>query len=416
MLVENLNPLVSAQTRIQEAVNSLGLDQGVYELLKCPQRVSEISIPVVMDDGSLKVFKGFRAAHSNAVGPAKGGIRFHPNVDMNEVKALSMWMSLKCCVLGLPLGGAKGGIAVDPSTLSERELERLSRGYVRGLWKYLGEKIDVAAPDVNTNAQIMGWMADEYMKITGEFTPGIITGKPLEWGGSKGRTEATGLGVALIAREASIKYGINMQGATVSIQGFGNVGSYTAKHMELFGARVVSIGYKDFALYNENGIDYEDFSSYIKLNKDKSQYPNAKKISMDEFWSLNVDILVPAALENAITSDVAKQINAKLICEGANGPVTPDADEILEQRGIPVTPDILTNAGGVTVSYFEWVQNLYSYYWSEAEIVEKEERAMIEAFNDIWDIVEKFNVSLRHAAYMSSVKRIADVMKVRGWY
>lgn len=416
MTIENLNPLRSAQARIQEAVNTLGLDQGVYELLKCPQRVIEISIPVVMDDGSLKVFKGFRSAHNNAVGPAKGGIRFHPDVNMDEVKALSMWMSLKCCVLGLPLGGGKGGIAVDPSTLSQRELERLSRGYVRGIWRYLGERIDVAAPDVNTNEQIMGWMADEYMKITGEHTPAIITGKPLVWGGSQGRTEATGLGIAIIAREASKKLGININGSIASIQGFGNVGSYTAKHLQALGAKVVAIGFRDFALYNEDGIDYEDFSGFLEVNKDKKQYTKAKVISIDEFWPLQVDILVPAALENAITTEIARKINAKLICEGANGPITPDADEILDARGIYVTPDILTNAGGVTVSYFEWVQNLYSHYWSEEEVVKREERAMVEAFHDIWDIVKEYKVSIRRAAYMSSVKKIAEVMKVRGWY
>ena len=416
MTLENLNPLKNAQIRIQEAVTNLGLDQGVYELLKCPQRVIEISIPVVMDDGSLKVFKGFRAAHSDAMGPAKGGIRFHPDVNMNEVKALSMWMSLKCCVLGLPLGGGKGGIAVDPNTLSQRELERLSRGYIRGIWRYIGERIDIAAPDVNTNEQIMGWMADEYMKITGEHTPGIITGKPIVWGGSQGRTEATGLGVAIVAREAGKKVGIAIKDATVSIQGFGNVGSYTAKHLQDQGAKVVAIGFKDFALYNKDGIDYNDFSSFLKVNKDKKQYPKANVISVDEFWSLQIDILVPAALENAINAEIAKKINAKLICEGANGPITPDADEILNERGIYVTPDILTNAGGVTVSYFEWVQNLCSYYWSEEEVIEKEERAMVEAFHDIWNIVEEYKVSIRRAAYMSSVKKIAEVMKVRGWY
>lgn len=416
MTIENLNPLRSAQSRIKEAVDALGLDQGVYELLKCPQRVIEISIPVVMDDGSLKVFKGFRSAHNDAMGPAKGGIRFHPDVNMDEVKALSMWMSLKCCVLGLPLGGGKGGIAVDPSTLSQRELEQLSRGYVRGIWRYLGERIDVAAPDVNTNEQIMGWMADEYMKITGEHTPGIITGKPIVWGGSKGRTEATGLGVAIIAREASRKLGINIKEATASVQGFGNVGSFTAKHLQAQGAKVVAIGFKDFALFNKDGIDYEDFSSFLKVNKDKKQYTKANIISLDEFWSLHVDILVPAALENAITVEIANKINAKLICEGANGPITPDADEVLNEKGIYVTPDILTNAGGVTVSYFEWVQNLYSHYWSEDEVVKREERAMVEAFHDIWSIVEEYKVSIRHAAYMSSVKKIAEVMKVRGWY
>lgn len=418
---ETINPFESAQQQIKMACDALGLEPAVYELLKEPQRVIEISIPVKMDDGSLKVFKGYRSLHNDAVGPGKGGIRFHPGVNMDEVKALSIWMTFKCCVTGIPYGGGKGGITVDPQTLSKGELERLSRGYIQGLHKYLGEKIDVPAPDVNTNGQIMAWMMDEYIKLTGKFDLGTITGKPVEWGGSKGRNEATGFGVAVVAREFAKKYGVVLKGAKVAIQGFGNVGSFTVKNVQGQGAKIVALGewareVGTFALYNEDGLDYEDLAKYMKEHKSLVNYPNAKMITLDEFWELDVDILIPAALENAISQEIAKKIKAKLICEAANGPITPDADLVLERRGIPVSPDILTNSGGVTVSYFEWVQNLYGYYWTEKEVVEKQELAMVDAFNAIWKISEDHKVTLRKATYMHSVKKVADVMKLRGWY
>ena len=418
---EKLNPFESAQNQIKSACDALGLEPAVYELLKEPQRVIEISIPVKMDDGSIKVFKGYRSLHNDAVGPGKGGIRFHPGVNMDEVKALSIWMTFKCCVTGIPYGGAKGGVTVDPQTLSKGELERLSRGYIQGLYKYLGEKIDVPAPDVNTNGQIMAWMTDEYIKLTGRNEIGVITGKPVEWGGSKGRNEATGFGVAVVAREFAKKYDIELKGAKVAIQGFGNVGSFTVKNVQGQGAKIVSIGewtrdIGTYAIYNEDGLDYEDMAKYMKEHKNLVNYPNGKMITLDDFWELDVDILIPAALENAITAEVAEKINAKLICEAANGPITPDADVVLERRGIPVSPDILTNSGGVTVFYFEWVQNLYGYYWTEKEVVEKQEIAMIQAFNFIWKIKEEHDVTMRKATYMHSVKKIADVMKLRGWY
>jgi glutamate dehydrogenase len=418
---EKLNPFESAQSQIKSACDALGLEPAVYELLKEPQRVIEISIPVKMDDGSIKVFKGYRSMHNDAVGPGKGGIRFHLGVNMDEVKALSIWMTFKCCVTGIPYGGAKGGVTVDPQTLSKGELERLSRGYIQGLYKYLGEKIDVPAPDVNTNGQIMAWMTDEYIKLTGRNEIGVITGKPVEWGGSKGRNEATGFGVAVVAREFAKKYDIELKGAKVAIQGFGNVGSFTVKNVQGQGAKIVSIGewardVGTYAIYNEDGLDYEDMAKYMKEHKNLVNYPNGKMITLDDFWELDVDILIPAALENAITAEVAEKINAKLICEAANGPITPDADVVLERRGIPVSPDILTNSGGVTVSYFEWVQNLYGYYWTEEEVVEKQEIAMIQAFNFIWKIKEEHDVTMRKATYMHSVKKIADVMKLRGWY
>ena len=421
MSKENLSPLENAQKQVSEACQALNLAPEVFELLKEPLRTIEVSIPVKMDDGSTKVFKGYRAMHNDAVGPGKGGVRFHPGVNPEEVKALSIWMTFKCCVTGIPYGGAKGGITVDPSELSQGELERLSRGYVQGIYKYLGEKIDVPAPDVNTNGQIMSWMVDEFCKIKGEQNLGVITGKPVGFGGSKGRTEATGLGVAVIVGEAAKKYGIDIKKSKVAVQGFGNVGSFTVKHVQDLGAAIVAIGEWDkdlgtYALYNEEGLDFYELDDYKKENGTIKNYPNAKVISLDEFWKLDVDILIPAALENAITEKEADLINAKLVCEAANGPITVNADAILNKRGIPVTPDILTNAGGVTVSYFEWVQNLYGYYWDEEEVIEKEKIAMVNAFNNIWGIVEEYKVPFRKAAYMFSIKKVAETMKTRGWY
>lgn len=421
MSKENLNPFLNAQKQVKEACDKLGLEPAVYELLKEPLKVMEVSIPVKMDDGSLKVFKGYRAQHNDAVGPTKGGIRFHPGVTMDEVKALSIWMTFKCSVTGIPYGGGKGGIIVDPKTLSEGELERLSRGYIDAIYKILGEKVDVPAPDVNTNGKIMAWMVDEYNKLVGHSALGVITGKPVEFGGSLGRTAATGFGVAVVAREAAAKLGVDMKNASVAVQGFGNVGSYTVTNCKKLGAKIVAIGEwcrekGTYAIYNENGLDVDEMLKYMKANGNLLGFPGAAEITMEQFWSLQVDILIPAALENSITSDNANLINAKLVCEGANGPITPEADEILLQRGITVTPDILTNAGGVTVSYFEWVQNLMGYYWGEEEVESKEEIAMVKAFNDIWKIKEEYGVSMRNAAYMFSIKRVASAMKARGWY
>lgn len=423
MSEENLNPLESAQKQIKIACDILELDSAVYEILKEPQRVIEISIPVRMDDGSLKVFKGYRALHNNAVGPGKGGIRFHPDVNMDEVKALSIWMTFKCCVTGIPYGGAKGGVTVNPKELSQGELERLSRGYIQGIYKYIGDKIDIPAPDVNTNPQIMAWMVDEYIKLSGHHELGVITGKPVLWGGSKGRNEATGIGVAFTVREILKKYNIDIVNAKVAVQGFGNVGSFTVKNVQGMGAKIVALAHHNrergsYAIYNEDGLDFDDLYDYYytKGNRNFLKYPKGEIISGQDFWQLDVDVVIPAALENVITSHLAEKINARIVCEAANGPTTPDADQVLENRGIPLTPDILTNSGGVTVSYFEWVQNLYGYYWEEDEIVEKLEKAMVNAFNDIWNIKEEYNVSMRKAAYLHSVKKVADVMKLRGWY
>lgn len=415
------NPLESARLEIRKACDLLGLDPAVYELLKEPRRVIEVSIPVKMDDGSLKVFKGYRSAHNDAVGPNKGGIRYHPGVNIDEVKALSVWMTFKACITGIPYGGGKGGITVDPKDLSEGELERLSRGYVREMYKYLGEKIDVPAPDVNTSGKIMAWMADEYNVLSGSQNLGVFTGKPVEFGGSKGRTEATGFGVAVIAREAAKKHGIDMVGAKVGVQGFGNVGSFTVKNLERLGAHVTSILEYDreigqYAIYRDSGFSYEELEEMKEKNGTLRGIDNAVEISVEDFWKAKYDILVPAALENAINEDNVGLINARLVCEAANGPITPEADQILKDKNIVVTPDVLTNAGGVTVSYFEWVQNLYGYYWTDEEVYQKEEEMMVDAFNAIWEVVEDQNISMREAAYVYSIKKLAHVMKLRGWY
>ncbi|HHT20717.1 MAG TPA: Glu/Leu/Phe/Val dehydrogenase [Tissierellia bacterium] len=417
----NINPLESAQLQVKHACDRLGLDPAVYELLKEPQRVIEVSIPVKMDDGTLKTFKGYRSMHNDAIGPGKGGIRFHPGVNLDEVKALSIWMTFKCGATGTPYGGGKGGVTVDALSLSDNELEQLARGYIRGMYKYLGEKIDVPAPDVGTSGKVMAWMVDEFQKLTGHFELGVITGKPVPFGGSLGRNEATGFGVAVVGREAAAKYGIQLNGARVAVQGFGNVGRFTVKNFMRLGGKVVAIAEwepKDgtYAIYNEDGFDFDELSAYIDEHKNLKGFPGAKAMSLDEFWELEVDIMVPAALENAIDVKQAEALNCKLVVEAANGPVTPAADEVLKERNIALSPDILSNAGGVIVSYFEWVQNLGGYWWSEAEVEEKQETAMVNAFNDVYQIKEDFDVTLREAAYLVSVKKVAEVMKLRGWY
>lgn len=411
--------LLNAQLQVKQACEKLGLEDHIYELLKEPQRVLEVSIPVKMDDGSYKVFKGYRSQHNNAMGPYKGGIRFHPNVDMHEVKALSIWMTFKGGVMGVPYGGGKGGITVDPKTLSQGELERLSRGYIDLTYKYLGERMDIPAPDVGTNGQIMAWMTDEYIKLTGDYTLGVITGKPVEWGGSLGRTDATGYGVSVIAREILAKKGIDAKSATAALQGFGNVGSYTGKYLQKQGIKVLAVAGHDkgeeFAIYNENGIDMEGLIEFRKTNKNLKQFNDMEIIGINDFWRLPVDLMVPGALENVIDGDVGKLIQAKVVCEAANGPITPEGDKALKERGIDVTPDILTNAGGVTVSYFEWVQNRYGYAWNFEEVQEKEEKAMTDAFNNIWEVAEKYKVTMREAAYMFSILKVYETMKLRGW-
>lgn len=423
MSKESLNPLVNSQKQLKSACDLLGVEPIVYEMLKEPQRVIEVTIPVKMDDGSTKVFKGWRSAHSSAIGPSKGGVRFHPNVDLDEVKALSLWMTFKCGIVGIPYGGGKGGVCCNPQELSQRELEQVARGYIRGIYKYIGEKIDIPAPDVNTNGQIMAWMTDEYIKLNGEkMEVGFITGKPVGFGGSKGRNEATGFGVAVIAREMAKAMGLDIKTSTVAVQGFGNVGRFTVKNVQRQGGKVVAVAEYDvaskktYAIYNEAGFDFNELAKYQEEKKTLLGFPGAKELSLEEFWKLSVDILIPAALENAIKAEEVPLINAKLICEAANGPITPEAAAMLIEKGIEIAPDILANSGGVLVSYFEWVQNLYGYYWSEEEVEEKQEVEMVKAFNNIWETKQTYKApTMRDAAFAYSVKKVAETMKLRGW-
>ncbi len=416
MSVENLNPLVAAQARVKSACDKLGMPANVYEILKNPARIIEVQIPIKMDDGTIKTFTGFRAQHNTALGPSKGGIRFHPMVSRDEVSALSIWMTFKCAVTGLPYGGGKGGIVVDPKTLSDGELERLCRGYVDAIYPILGEKSDVPAPDVNTNGQIMSWMIDEYIKLSGKNSFGTFTGKPVELNGSLGRTRATGLGIAITIASALKTQNKDINGAKIAIQGFGNVGSFTAKCSYDMGAKVVAIAEWNTILFNADGIDIDALMEYKNKNAGSiKDFSGATVISAEEFWALDVDVLSPCAMENTINKDTAPLIKAQLIVEGANGPTTLDAEEILTARGTMIVPDILANAGGVTVSYFEWVQNRYGYYWPESEVEDKERHAMITAFDAIYKIKCEYNVSMREAAYMYSIKRVATAMQMRGW-
>lgn len=410
----NNDVLLSTQTVIHKALEKLGYPEEVYELLKEPLRMLTVKIPVKMDDGSVKIFTGYRAQHNDAVGPTKGGIRFHPNVTEREVKALSIWMSLKCGIVDLPYGGGKGGIICDPRDMSFGELERLSRGYVRAISQIVGPTKDIPAPDVFTNSQIMAWMMDEYSRIDEFNSPGFITGKPLVLGGSHGRESATAKGVTICIREAAKKRDIDITGASVVVQGFGNAGSYLAKFMHDAGAKVVGISDAYGALYDKDGLDIDylldrrdSFGTVTKL------FNNT--ITNSELLELECDILVPAAIENQITAGNAHNIKAKIVVEAANGPTTLEATQILTDRGILLVPDVLASSGGVTVSYFEWVQNNQGYYWSEQEVEEKLEKILVKSFKAIYDTAQSRCVDMRLAAYMVGVRKMAEASRFRGW-
>jgi glutamate dehydrogenase len=411
---ESMNLLVSTQTVIKDALEKLGYPESMYELLKEPMRVLTVRIPVRMDNGEVKVFTGYRAQHNDAVGPTKGGIRFHPDVTEDEVKALSIWMSLKAGIVDLPYGGGKGGIICDPREMSFRELERLSRGYVRAISQIVGPTKDIPAPDVFTNSQIMAWMMDEYSRIREFDSPGFITGKPIALGGSHGRETATAKGVTICIREALKRRGIQLEGARVVVQGFGNAGSYLSKFMHDAGAKVVGISDAYGALYDPNGLDIDylldrrdSFGTVTKL------FTNT--ISNKELLELECDILVPAAIENQITAANAHNIKASIVVEAANGPTTLEATKILTERGILLVPDVLASAGGVTVSYFEWVQNNQGYYWSEEEVEEKLEKVMVKAFENVYTLSQTRRVDMRLAAYMVGVRKMAEASRFRGW-
>lgn len=414
---ETLNPFEIAQKQVKTACDRLNADPAVFEILKKPQRVLEVNFPVKLDNGTVENFTGYRSQHNNAVGPYKGGVRFHPNVNMDEVKALSIWMTIKCCVAGIPYGGGKGGITLDPRNYSEAELERIARAYSEAISPLIGEKIDIPAPDVNTNGKIMSWMVDAYENVVKHSAPGVFTGKPVEFGGSLARTEATGYGVNFAAVQALEKLGKDVKGATYAIQGFGNVGYHTGYYAHKAGAKIVAVSTVDVAIYNENGLDME---AIIKEFQEKGFITNeagyGKEITNAELLALDVDVLAPCALENQLTSENAGKVRAKIVVEGANGPTTPEADVILRQNGVLVVPDILANCGGVVVSYFEWVQNLQGYYWEFDEVQEKETVVLRRAFRDIWNLAQEYDVDLRTASYMMSIRRVEKAMKLRGWY
>ena len=411
-----MNIFEMAKIPLNQAIKAMQLDPGAAAIIAVPERTLEVSIPLKMDDGSTKVFTGYRSQHSTVLGPAKGGVRYHQNVSLDEVKTLAFWMTCKCAVAGLPYGGGKGGIIVDPNTLSKRELEALTRAYIDRIAMIIGEKKDIPAPDMNTNAQIMGWMMDEYSKITGQFEPGFITGKAICVGGSLGRTAATGRGVVTAALEALKLKGIAPQDATAAVQGFGNVGSWTAKLFNEEGVKVVAVSDVKGAIYNADGLDCNDVEKFAQANGSVVGYPGAKVITNAELLALEVTILSPCAMELQITKDNAANVKAQIVAEGANGPTTPEADEILSAKGVFVVPDILANGGGVTVSYFEWVQNLYRYFWSEEEVVEKQIVMMRNAFKNVYAAAEKYGVNMRVAAYIVALSSLDEAMKVRGMY
>ncbi|VVM32247.1 NAD-specific glutamate dehydrogenase (EC 1.4.1.2), partial [Terribacillus sp. AE2B 122] len=406
--------LESTQRVVQSALQKLGYPEEVYELLKEPVRLMTVRIPVRMDDGSTKIFTGYRAQHNDAVGPTKGGVRFHPEVSENEVKALSIWMSLKAGIVDLPYGGGKGGIICDPREMSFRELEGVSRGYVRAISQIVGPTKDIPAPDVMTNSQIMAWMMDEYSRMDEFNNPGFITGKPIVLGGSHGRETATAKGVTICLKEAAKKRDISIEGARVVIQGFGNAGSYLAKFMHEAGAKVIGISDAYGALHDPDGLDID----YLLDRRDSfGTVTNLFKstISNQELLELDCDILVPAAVENQITKDNAHNIKAQIVIEAANGPTTFEATKILTERGILIVPDVLASAGGVTVSYFEWVQNNQGFYWTEQEVEERLEKVMLKGFQNVYQTAQTRRVDMRLAAYMVGVRKMAEASRFRGW-
>ncbi len=413
---ENLNPFMIAQQQLDEAAAVLQLAPDMHAFLREPMREFHFTIPVKMDDGSTQTFRGFRVQYNDARGPAKGGIRFHPNETVDTVRALAAWMTWKTAVVNVPLGGGKGGVICNPRELSPGELERLSRGYMRVIARFVGLTQDVPAPDVNTNPQIMAWMLDEYEVITGHREPGVITGKPLELGGSAGRGPATALGGIFTIREMAKHLGINLQGATCAIQGFGNVGSFATKlAAEILGMKVIAVSDEFGGIHNSGGLDYTTIAQHVKRTGKVIDCPNTEAISNQDLLTLKVDVLIPGAIENQITAENADKIQARFIAELANGPTTPAADNILYERGIPIIPDFLCNAGGVTVSYFEMVQNAYQFYWEEDMVNERLDAIMTKAFHDVIRMAQSKQVDNRVGAYLVSVNRVAEALRLRGW-
>ncbi len=410
------NPFEISQKQLADCAKILNLDAGVHEFLKHPMREFHVSIPVRMDNGSMKIFQGFRVQYNDALGPCKGGIRFHPEETVDTVRALSAWMTWKTSLLGLPLGGGKGGVICNPKELSMGEQERLCRGYIDALWQNIGPEKDVPAPDVYTTPQMMAWMMDQYSKYVGSNSFGFITGKPLCIGGSCGRGDATARGGMYALREAAKELNIDLAKATVAIQGYGNAGSYAhSLAKELFGSKVVAVSDSKGGVFNAAGIDADEAARVKAQTTTVANIPNSKKISNEELLELDVDILFAAALENVITKDNAGKIKAKVIVELANGPTTPEADTILFQNKVHVIPDFLANAGGVTVSYFEMVQNIMRYCWSFDEVYQKLDERMTMAYQGVLAASKKYNINMRQAAYTVAVSRVVEAMKIRGW-
>jgi glutamate dehydrogenase (NAD(P)+) len=398
------------------AARLLDLDPGIWQILTHPKRQITVSCPIQRDTGQIEVFTGYRVQYNITLGPAKGGIRYHPDVSLDEVTALAAWMTWKCAVAQVPFGGGKGGVICDPSKMSKRELEALTRRYTAEIIDAIGPEKDVPAPDVNTDAQIMAWFMDTYSMHVGHTATAVVTGKPVEMGGSLGRREATGRGVMIIARESARHLGFELKGSTVAVQGFGNVGSIGAQLMHEHGAKILAATDWKGGVYNPRGLDMPALLRWAAEKKTVAGFPGSEPISNEQLFGLEVDILVPAALENQITADNAGAIKAKMVIEGANGPTTPDAHQALHRRGVFVVPDILANAGGVTTSYFEWVQDRHGYFWSEKEVNEKLEIKMVQAFDAVLATAKQYNVDMRTAAYIVAINRVATVTRMRGMY
>jgi len=410
-------PIFGAMLReFDRAARILKLDPGIWRILTYPKRQIVVSCPVLMDNGEIEVFRGYRVQYNITLGPAKGGIRYHPDVSLDEVTALAAWMTWKCAVAHVPFGGGKGGIVCDPTRMSPREIEALTRRYVAEIIDAIGPEKDVPAPDVNTNDQVMAWVMDTYSMHVGHTETAVVTGKPIEMGGSLGRREATGRGVMIVTREAAKHLGVNIKGATVALQGFGNVGSVSAELLAAIGAKIVAVTDWKGGVINQAGLDVAKLLEYAATHKTVEGFPGGEPLDNEGLWGLDVDVLIPAALENQITMENAPKIKAKILTEGANGPTTPDAHNHLHERGVFVIPDILANSGGVTTSYFEWVQDRHGYFWELEEVNMRLEKKMVEAFDDVLKTSLKYSVDMRTAAYIVAINRVGMVTKMRGMY
>ena len=411
-----INPFEEMTQRFDRAAELLGLDPGLRKVLREPMKEVKVGIPVVMDNGKIEVFVGYRVHHNVVRGPAKGGVRYDPGVTLDEVRALASWMTWKCAVMNIPFGGGKGGVICDPRKLSRGELERITRRYTAELMDVFGPERDVPAPDVGTDSQTMAWVMDTYSMHVGHTVTSVVTGKPISLGGSRGRVEATGRGVMIAGREACRAHGIPLAGSRVAVQGFGNVGSISAKMFHEQGAKVVAVSDINGAILNPEGLDVPALLAYVAEKKSVVGFPGAAPMDPAGLLTVDCDILIPAALENQITDENAGDIKARIIVEGANGPTTHDADDILQKKGVIVVPDIYANGGGVTVSYFEWVQDRMGFFWREKEVNERLEEIMVQSFQDIGEMVAKHKVTYRIAAYMVAIQRVAHDLQMRGLY